>query len=456
RYQAGGSTEHSYRGDLQVLLAELVRGIKVTNEPQRQEFGAPDYVIKSQDIPIGYIEAKDIGIDLNKAEKSEQMKRYLNSLDNLILTDYLEFRFYRYGEKVKEIKIGSATGKFISYSETYNLFIDYIRNFCDFQGEIIKSAEKLAKLMAQKARIMEEVILKALQTDHHDKSINDQYVAFKEILIHDLDEVTFADIYAQTITYGMFAARLHDPDLETFSRFEAAQLIPKSNPFLRKLFQYIAGNDLDDRIQWIVEALSDIFRLTDLAALIKNMGDVTKQNDPMIHFYETFLAEYDPKLRKKRGVWYTPEPVVNFIVRAVDDILKTEFNLPEGLADNSKTEIKVDIQGKQEKLEVHKVQILDPAAGTGTFLAEVVKHIYSKYKSQQGIWNDYVENHLIPRLNGFELLMAPYAMAHLKLDLLLSETGYKPTRDQRLKIFLTNALEEHHPDTGTIFASWLS
>jgi predicted helicase len=217
-----------------------------------------------------------------------------------------------------------------------------------------------------------------------------------------------------------------------------------------------AGYDLDDRIAWVVDALADVFRVTDVALLVKNLGDVKKQNDPMIHLYETFLAEYDPKLRKKRGVWYTPEPVVNFIVRAIDDILKSEFNITEGLADNSKIEIKVDVQGKKEKQEVHRVQILDPATGTGTFLAEVVKVIYQRYKDQQGIWNDYVENHLIPRLNGFELLMAPYAMAHLKLDILLSETGYKPTKDQRFRIYLTNALEEHHPDTGTIFASWLS
>jgi len=456
KYTAGGSTEHSYRGDLQNLLNEVTTDINIINEPKRQEFGAPDYVIKKKDIPVGYIEAKDIGVDLNKVEKSEQMERYLKSLDNLILTDYLEFRFFRYGEKIKEIKIASANGKFTTYPDMYDLFIDYIKEFCEFEGQTITSAEKLSKIMAQKARIMEEVLLKAVKTEHDDNTLRNQYEAFKEILIHDLTEENFADIYAQTITYGMFAARLHDPNLETFSRFEAAQLIPKSNPFLRKLFQYVAGYDLDDRIAWIVEALADVFRVTDVATLIKNLGDVTKQNDPMIHLYETFLAEYDPNLRKKRGVFYTPEPVVNFIVRAVDDILKTEFGLTEGLADNSKTEIKVDVQGKKEKTEVHKVQILDPAAGTGTFLAEIIKQIYQKYKAQQGIWNDYVENHLIPRLNGFELLMAPYAMAHLKLDLLLSETGYKPSKDQRLKIFLTNALEEQHPDTGTIFASWLS
>src|SRR5699024_4584318 len=179
----------------------------------------------------------------------------------------------------------------------------------------------------------------------------------------------------------------------------------------------------------------------------------------------TFLAEFDPALRKSRGVWYTPEPVVNFIVRAVDDILKDEFDLKDGLADTSKTTVKVktDVKDarksggyKEEEREVHKVQILDPAAGTGTFLAEVIKQIRSGFEGQEGLWPSYVENDLIPRLNGFELLMASYAMAHLKLDMLLKETGYRREADQRFRVYLTNSLEEHHPDTGTLFASWLS
>jgi predicted helicase len=235
-------------------------------------------------------------------------------------------------------------------------------------------------------------------------------------------------------------------------------LIPKSNPFLKKLFGYIAGLDVDDRIKWIVDDLVNIFLACDVEQMLKNYGKSTKPEDPIIHFYEDFLSEYDPKLRKARGVWYTPAPVVNFIVRAVDDILKSEFDLPQGLADTSKTKIKVNIQGqdKQIEQEVHKVQILDPATGTGTFLAEVVKQVYKKFEGQQGIWSNYVETHLLPRLNGFELLMASYAMAHLKLDLLLTETGFKPTKDQRFRVYLTNSLEEHHPDTGTLFASWLS
>jgi predicted helicase len=314
-------------------------------------------------------------------------------------------------------------------------------------------------MMAGKARLLSDVIEKALTSDEankEDSTLKDQMNAFKQILIHDITPKGFADVYAQTISYGMFAARLHDPTLPTFSRQEAAELIPKSNPFLRKLFGYIAGPDIDDRIKWIVDSLVDIFLACNVEEILKNYGKSTKMEDPIIHFYETFLSEYDPKLRKARGVWYTPAPVVNFIVRAVDDILKTEFDLPQGLADSSKTKIKVDVQGKKTEQEVHKVQILDPATGTGTFLAETIKHIHKKFEGQQGIWSNYVETHLLPRLNGFELLMASYAMAHLKLDLLLTETGYKPTTNQRFRVYLTNSLEEHHQDTGTLFANWLS
>ncbi|MEJ7625518.1 MAG: N-6 DNA methylase [Ferruginibacter sp.] len=314
-------------------------------------------------------------------------------------------------------------------------------------------------MMAGKARLLSDVIERAVTSDEanqQDSTLKDQMTAFREILIHDISHKGFADVYAQTIAYGMFAARLHDPTLPTFGRQEAAELIPKSNPFLRKLFGYIAGPDIDDRIKWIVDSLVEIFLACNVEEILKNYGKDTKTEDPIIHFYETFLSEYDPKLRKARGVWYTPAPVVNFIVRAVDDILKTEFDLPQGLADNSKIKTKINLQGKQVEQEVHRVQILDPATGTGTFLAEVVKHIHKKFEGQKGIWSNYVETHLLPRLNGFELLMASYAMAHLQLDLLLTDTGYKATSNQRLRVYLTNSLEEHHPDTGTLFANWLS
>lgn len=464
RYRLGNATEHTFRGDLQLLLETLVPAIRATNEPKRQSCGAPDYIITQKDIPVGFIEAKDLGdkdLDgLKKTGNKEQFDRYKASLNNLIFTDYLDFHLYREGIFVMKIAIGEISDKsVIPLTDNFKSFEYFIKDFCSHVGQNIKSSKKLAEMMAGKARLLSDVIEKSLTSDesnHQDSTLKDQMHAFKEILIHDITPKGFADVYAQTIAYGMFAARLHDPTLPTFSRQEAAELIPKSNPFLRKLFGYIAGPDIDDRIKWIVDSLVEIFLACNVEEILKNYGKATKMEDPIIHFYENFLSEYDPKLRKARGVWYTPNPVVNFIVRAVDDILKTEFDLPTGLADTSKTKIKVNLQGKKIDQEVHKVQILDPATGTGTFLGEVVKLIHKKFVGQQGIWSNYVENHLLPRLNGFELLMASYAMAHLKMDLLLTETGFKPSSNQRFRIYLTNSLEESHPDTGTLFANWLS
>ena len=464
QYKLGNATEHTFRGSLEQLIESLVPTVRATNEPKRQSCGAPDYILTKKDIPVGFIEAKDIGDkDLEGVKKTgnkEQFDRYKASLNNLLFTDYLDFHLYRDGHFVTKIAIAELTDKGIKpLTANFASFENLIKDFCTHIGQTIKSSKRLAEMMAGKARLLSEVIEKALTSDENnseDSTLKDQMHAFKQILIHDITPKGFADVYAQTIAYGMFAARSHDPSLATFSRQEAFELIPKSNPFLKKLFGYIAGLDVDDRIKWIVDDLVNIFLACNVEEILKNYGKSTKMEDPIIHFYETFLSEYDPKLRKARGVWYTPAPVVNFIVRAVDDILKTEFDLPQGLADNSKTKIKVDVQGKKIEQEVHKVQILDPATGTGTFLAEVIKHIHKRFEGQQGIWSNYVETHLLPRLNGFELLMASYAMAHLKLDLLLTETGYKPTKDQRFRVFLTNSLEEYHPDTGTLFANWLS
>lgn len=471
-YITGNAREHSYRGDLQNLLHTLLPGVLVTNEPARVACGAPDYVLTRKDVPVGYIEAKDIGVDLNGKTLKEQFERYKAGLSNLAITDYLDFHFYKEGVLAAKVPIGKIeAGRVIPLPENFEQFTLLIKNFAETITQTIKSPTRLAEMMAGKAKLMADIIEKSLNSDDETgtaSNLKGQMRSFQDMLIHDIDNKSFADIYAQTIAYGMFAARYHDPTLPTFSREEAATLIPKSNPFLRKLFQDIAGYDLDDRLVWIVDELVRIFLATDVAAIMKNFGRSTKQEDPVVHFYETFLASYSPALRKARGVWYTPQPVVNFIVRAVNDILKTEFGLKDGLADTSKIKIKkkavtkatADKRSKlkevEEEVEVHKVQILDPATGTGTFLAEVVRHIHKKFEGQQGIWSKYVNKDLIPRLNGFELLMASYAMAHLKMDMLLTETGYKPEGDQRFRIFLTNSLEEHHQDTGSLFSHRLA
>ena len=469
------ATEHTHRPTLQSLLKNLLKDVDVTNEPKQIECGAPDFVLTRNKIPLGYIETKDIGKNLDDPAYKEQLGRYTKSLDNLIFTDYLEFRLFRDGKQVSCARIGEVSGNKIKQGPgNSDAFTNMLKAFAGYQGQTITSANDLAKRMAHKARMLAAVIGKALlEKDNTTGKVRDanntlqnQLNAFRKYLISEIDAAEFADIYAQTVAYGMFAARLHDDSPNTFSRQEAAGLIPTSNPFLRKFFQYIAGYDLDERIRWIVDDLADVFRAADVGELMKGYGKATQRNDPFLHFYETFLGEYDPKKRKGRGVYYTPQPVVNFIVRAVDEILQTEFGLTDGLADIGKTTVEIDGQpstdkrkkGKIEKYkkEVHKVQILDPAIGTGTFLAAIVQQIYDKYLiKHKGIWADYVKNDLIPRLNGFEVLMAPYAMAHTKLEMVLRETGCEPG-DDRLRIFLTNSLEEHHPDTGMLFAEWLS
>ena len=469
------ATEHTHRPTLQSLLKNLLNDVDVTNEPKQIECGAPDFVLTRNKIPLGYIETKDIGKNLDDPAYKEQLGRYTKSLDNLIFTDYLEFRLFRDGKQVSCARIGEVSGNKIKQGPgNSDAFTNMLKAFAGYQGQTITSANDLAKRMAHKARMLAAVIGKALlEKDNTTGKVRDanntlqnQLNAFRKYLINEIDAAEFADIYAQTVAYGMFAARLHDDSPNTFSRQEAAGLIPTSNPFLRKFFQYIAGYDLDERIRWIVDDLADVFRAADVGELMKGYGKATQRNDPFLHFYETFLGEYDPKKRKGRGVYYTPQPVVNFIVRAVDEILQTEFGLTDGLADIGKTTVEIDGQpstdkrkkGKIEKYkkEVHKVQILDPAIGTGTFLAAIVQQIYDKYLiKHKGIWANYVKNDLIPRLNGFEVLMAPYAMAHTKLEMVLRETGCK-SGDDRLRIFLTNSLEEHHPDTGMLFAEWLS
>lgn len=468
RFSTGDAREHTYRGSLQNLLESIIPNIQATNEPARIKCGAPDYVLTRKELPVGYIEAKDIGEPLDKVEKTEQLKRYLESLDNLILTDYLEFRFFKNKEKVETIRIAEVNGKTIrAIPENFEKLKTLLIDFAAFQGQTIKSSKKLAEMMAHKARLMRDVFRATLESEG-ESTLKDQMNAFKAILMHDLDEAQFADIYAQTIAYGLFTARLHDKTLEDFSRSEALLLIPASNPFLRQLFSYMAGSELDPRVVWIVDALCEVYRATNLAEILKDFGKSTGQRDPILHFYETFLGEYDASLRKSRGVWYTPEPVVQFIVRAIDDVLKDHFGLKEGIADTSKIKIKVSAQEKDSRTktgrkmyerEVHKVQLLDVATGTGTFLAEAIKQIYRKFEGQEGLWSQYVERDLIPRLHGFELLMASYAMCHMKLDLLLRETGYDVTKSknkQRLSVYLTNSLEEEHKDSYLPFTNWLS
>jgi predicted helicase len=435
------ATEHTHRAALQALIESLLSGVSATNEPKHIECGAPDFVVRKGVTTIGYVEAKDIGINLDATVKTDQLKRYLNSLTNLILTDYLEFRWYVDGNLRLSARLGTPTkdGKIKRDKDRIEAVTELFSSFLAHTAERVGTPKDLALRMARLAHMIRDLIIAAFEKEPESGSLHTQLTAFRENLIPDLQVSYFADMYAQTIAYGLFAARCTAPDKKDFTRFDAAQNLPKTNPFLRKLFQHIAGYELDDRIAWLVDDLAQILAQADMEAVLKNFGKHSGKEDPVVHFYETFLKEYDPKIREMRGVYYTPEPVVSYIVRSIDHLLKERFNKTQGLADD-------------------KTLILDPAVGTATFLYMVINEIYQTTigKGQQGAWNHYVAEKLLPRIFGFELLMAPYAVAHLKLGLLLQETGYEFQSDQRLGIYLTNTLEEAIKRAETLFARWIS
>jgi hypothetical protein len=436
---AGDATEHTHRAALGALIESLASGITATNEPKHIECGAPDFVVRKGVTTVGYIEAKDIGISLDVTEKSDQLKRYRDSLNNLILMDYLEFRWYVDGEKRLSARLGTVNkdSKIKRDKEGIQTIIELLASFLAHKAEAVGTPKDLALRMARLAHMIRNLIVNAFAKEPESGSLHTQLLAFRDNLIPDLSVEYFADMYAQTIAYGLFAARCAAPDNKEFTRFDAAQNLPKTNPFLRKLFQHIAGYELDDRIAWLVDDLAQILAQADMEAILKNFGKHSGKVDPVVHFYETFLEAYDPKVREMRGVYYTPEPVVSYIVRSIDHLLKTRFNKPQGLADDD-------------------TLILDPATGTATFLYMVISEIHQSFAGQEGMWNDYVAEKLLKRIFGFELLMAPYAIAHLKLGLLLQETGYKFQSDERLGVYLTNTLDEAIKHSETLFAQWIS
>jgi predicted helicase len=438
----GDSTEHTHRRALQNLVEALAAGTTCTNEPRKTtDAGHPDMKVSHGETPLGFIETKDIGVDLDEVEKSDQMERYHKALPNLILTDYLEFRWYQFGKEIKSARLAVADrrNKLSRIQDAGEDFLALFDNFIQAEVFTISGPKELAQRMAALARLVRRLISETFAVEPDKGDLHDQLKAFRETLIPDLDPDKFADMYAQTICYGLFASKCNTEPASVFARESAADHLPKTNPFLRQLFHHIVGPDLNERVKWAVEQLVFLLNKADIGAILKDFGKRTRQEDPVVHFYETFLAEYDPKLRKSRGVYYTPEPVVSFKVRSVDHLLKTKFNKPMGVADPT-------------------VWTLDPATGTATYLHADVKLIYERVceHGQYGTWSGYVRDNLLPRIFGFELLMAPYAVAHLKLGLLLQETGYDFSSDERLGIFLTNTLEEAAKKSDMLFAQWIS
>jgi hypothetical protein len=471
-YKSGQATEHTYRTALKGLLESFGDGILARNEPKRIQCGAPDYVVERKNLTIGYVEAKDIHVSLDKVEQDDQLKRYLRGLDNLVLTDYLEFRWYIQGEKQMMARLATPRAdRSLSVDKEGAVAVEQLlQSFLEHSAEPISQPQDLAKRLARLAQMIRDIIITTFEQKAASHNLRDLYSSFQAVLLPDLKVPEFADMFAQTMAYGLFAARYNHTEKSLFRREDATREIPRTNPFLRKLFAAIAGPDLDDEpFVRFVDELAQALAFTDMEAVLADFGKHTRQEDPIIHFYETFLAQYDPELRELRGVYYTPAPVVSYIVRSVDYLLREHFDCADGLADTDTVPYAYVDEDGNERIESRpRVLILDPATGTGTFLYQVIAHIRETFQQMgnAGMWSSYVRQHLLPRLFGFELLVAPYAMAHIKLAMQLaavdlpkeerSTWGYDFESDERLGIYLTNTLDEAHKRSDILFGRYIS
>ena len=421
--------ERSHYPSLKLLIEGLMIGVNARIEEKGNQAGIPDLTIRKNDRILGYIEAKDIHIDLGKIQKTAQIKRYLESNIgyNLILTNYLEFHWYVDGECEKTAKLANLEQGEIILVNDLQPIKELLQSFFNQKAKDINNYYDLAKEMAAYTKTIRNAIQSSLDTETTTEQLNRLKETFKKLLLLDIDNDKFTDMYSQTIAYGLFTAKIghaQNPGQFAFNRTTASIYISDRIPFLKGLFDLVLGTDSVSKIHKSIENLIDLFNTIDMTNILENFGQETRTEDPVIHFYETFLAAYESSLRKSRGVYYTPEPVVNFIVRSVDNILDKVFDLEYGLGNR-------------------KVTILDPATGTGTFLYAVIKQIrdnVAKFDIRQ--WNNFLRGaRLLNRLFGFELLMTPYTIAHLKLGLLLGDLGYKFVPEERLKVYLTNALE---------------
>ena len=434
--RTGDAREESYYSSLEQLLKEFAssvgkKHISVTTLPKKTEAGNPDFRVwdGKQNI-VGYIEAKAPTVEnLDRIETTEQLKRYINTFPNFILTNFFEFRLYRNGHRVDKVSIGRP---FVLYQlktipplENQDKFLDLLGRFFDFLLPKTYSAKSLAEELAKRTRFLkDQVVIEELKEEEEkgEGFILGFYEAFQKYLIGGLTKEDFADLYAQTITYGLFAARTRCEG--NFNRKLAYDYIPETIGILRDVFQFISWGKLPRQMEWIVDDISEVLAVADVNQILHQFYREGKGSDPIVHFYETFLAEYDPDEKKRRGVYYTPEAVVSYIARSLNILLKERFGRRDGLASES-------------------VTALDPAAGTLTFLAEASKLAVQEFTSKygEGGKEKFIKDHILKNFYAFELMMAPYAVGHLKMSFLLEELGYKLEKDERFKLYLTNTLE---------------
>lgn len=435
-YSKGDAREESFYHALKNLLEEYAtsinkKNVQVTTLPKKTEAGNPDFrVWDGKQRIVGYLEAKLPETDLNRIEDSEQLKRYLDTFPNLILTNFFEFRLYRDGQLIDKVQIGRSYTisklKAAPPLENEAGFYSLLEKFFSFSLPKIHSAKSLAIELAKRTRFLkDEVVTQELKEEEDGQGkrfITGFYEAFRRYLIAGLTKEDFADLYSQTITYGLFAARTRSEN--GFNRKLAYNNIPHTIGILKEVFSFISLGEVPRQMEWIIDDISEVLAETNVNKILHDYFREGRGKDPIIHFYETFLSEYDPATRERRGVYYTPEPVVSYIVRSLDIILKEKFGKPDGFASSS-------------------VTVLDPAAGTLTFPAEAAKLAVGEFISKygEGGKENFIREYILKNFFAFELMMAPYAIGHLKISFLLEELGYKLKENDRFKLYLTNTLE---------------
>lgn len=415
---------------LENVTAECLNSpnVRYTLEPRNiNQIGRPDIIVKDGLLPIGYIEAEALSTDLDNltGHAKEQNDRFKENLDNFILTNFIDFELYKDGQRINTARITDNTDDLKAL----------IQRFLDHAIQI-GTPEALAGYLARRTRELKTQIATTL--DDETTETFGIYEAFRETLLFTLTKADFADMYAQTLSYGLFAARCTLPNATHFSRLTARESLPQSNRFLQRLFRHVADMSSEQNVTYILDDIVTLLQNVPTEMLRTAFTPRNHLEDPVIHFYETFLAQYDPQRRIDRGVYYTPPQVISYIVRSVDSLLKTELNKPSGLADEN-------------------TLILDPATGTGGFLLSVLNNIrdYVSTTDGTGTWHQYVNEKLVNRIIGFELLVAPYTIAHLKLSLFLQAHGWQS--NENLRIYLTNTLEQPAEKLQSIrFARYIS
>ncbi len=465
--------EHQHRTALENLFNQIkeyfnFKNIQILHEPNNDKtgLGAPDFLIKTDGLILGYIENKRVNTDFNflieDANKNEQAQiaRYLKLSPNLILTDYLQFLRVSKNEKNKIEVIQKITicelfelQHLRKLKSSLNVkeaeFLEFFKSFFSLNPNPIQTAKEFANALALRTRELNNTLLNL----EENKKIKTLYSSFREILYKDLSFSDFCDSFAQTLTYSLFLAKLNDENNREIDLYNVKKFIPKSFPLIRAMSGFL--DELEDlnSIEWLIKEILNIINHIEVDSIIKELNKSAEkecsgdylEKDPYLHFYETFLSQYNPQMRELRGVYYTPFAVVRFIINAIDEVLKTELKEPKGLS---------------AAVENDNITLLDFATGTGTFLLEALRKALEAIPQNSPKYNP---KNLIPNFSGFELLVAPYTVAHLKISQAFKEEFHTPlNNDERLNIFLTNTLynpsilEQTQKETDIFYTNALS